>query len=196
MRRGHALAWLVTVPIALIGVASAHALANLAFGSPEEAGELFAAPDSGSGLVPVLAALALGLVAVGLAGRIAAAEVPRRTRAVALPFAALPPVGFLALELLEGLLHRGVVPWSSLLGATFLVGLFLQLPFAVAGYLAARGLLRAAEELRRLVRQPPPSLPASAPRALAPAGEPDPRVAERGCSRLGRAPPAVRLAST
>jgi hypothetical protein len=181
--RGRAFAWLVTVPIALVGVALAHAVANAAFGSPAEAGELFASPASGSGLVPLLAAVAFALVLVGSTGA-------TRVGSVALPFAALPPVAFVALESFEALEHD-----APLLGKTFGLGLILQLPFALAGYLLARVLLRAAQALRRFVRARPPRAAGAAPRQLLSLVEERPSLAPlHSCSR-GRAPPVVSLAS-
>src|SRR5262245_40216701 len=136
MRRG--VAWLVTVPIALAGVVAAHSLANVALGSPEGAGELFASGESGRGLLPLVGAFAAGLVVLGLAGQVMAPSgKSERGGLVALPFACLPPFAFAALELIEA--H---VPFGggvgSVLNPTFALGLALQLPFALCGYLVAR----------------------------------------------------------
>jgi len=106
-------AWLVTLPIALIGLEIAHAIANAAFGSPAAEGEVFASPASGAQLVPMLLALALALIVVGLVARTAGWWwSPRRARSLALPFACLAPTGFVLLELVEGLLHEGAVSWA------------------------------------------------------------------------------------
>jgi hypothetical protein len=150
--------WLVSLPIVLAGIEAAHALANASFGSPAGEGELFAAERSGSELLPLVAALALGSVLLGLAARVLerAGALPGRR---ALPFACLPPVAFVLLELLEGLLHDGIVPLGAPLEPTFICGLVLQLPFAVAGYAVARALLRLGDRVRRLVAARPPAPP-------------------------------------
>ncbi len=195
MRRG--AAWLVTLPIALVGVEAGHALANAAFGAPAEAGELFASGESGAGLVPVLAALALGLLLLGLGGRVAGSWwLPRRARSVALPFACLPPVVFVLLELVEGTLHSGPLSWSWLYEPTFFAGLVLQLPFALAGYLLALGLLRLSDGIRSLVVRRRCARPLASPPALssAPCDE-RPRVLRRSWAHSGRAPPAALVAS-
>jgi hypothetical protein len=184
----------VTAPIALAGITAAHAIANTLFGSPEGPGELFAAGTSG--LVPLAAALALLLLLLGLAGRVAGVRWSAvRGRAGTLPFACLSPVVFIALEVVEGLLHRGVVPWHDAPEPTFLVGLLLQLPFALAGYLTARALLRVSDRLRLLiVRRRIPRVATSV--LAAPRAEHEPRRAgHQGSPSLGRAPPAARVAS-
>ncbi len=179
------LTWLVTLPLALAGIEAAHALANAAFGSPTEGEELFASARSGAGLLPLAGALALAAVLVGLAGRAAR---PGGTRPPALPFALLPPLGFLLLELLESLLHSGTPPAPS---ATLLAGLALQAPFALAGYLAARALLRLGERAGRLLAQARPApfrlALAAPPRELL---ERRPSASRRPHARSGRAPPA------
>lgn len=148
--RKHAV-WLVTLPVALVGIEAAHALANAAFGAPGS--EVLASEGSGAGLIPLLAALALAAVLAGLAGRVADLWwAPRSSRAIALPFVLLPPLGFVVLELGEAL-ARSPIEWEELLEPTFLVGLALQLPVALVGYLLARALLRLTDEVRQLVRR-------------------------------------------
>lgn len=148
--RKHAV-WLVTLPVALVGIEAAHALANAAFGAPDS--EVLASGASGAGLIPLLAALLLAAVLCGLGGRVAGLWwAPRRSRAVALPFLLLPPLGFVVLELGEAL-TKSPIEWHELLEPTFLVGLALQLPVALAGYLLARALLRLSDEVRDLVRR-------------------------------------------
>jgi hypothetical protein len=195
VRRG--AAWLVTLPIALIGIEAAHAFANAAFGSPEEAGEIFASAASGAELVPVLSALALGLVLLGLGGRVAGRWwLPRGARSLALPFACLPPVAFLLLELVEALSHRGHVPADLGFEPAFLAGLALQIPFALTGYLVARLLLRLSDGVRGLIVRWRPAPPLERPRALpSPPRDDPPRRARRGGAHLGRAPPVGLLLS-
>lgn len=178
------LTWPVTLPVALAGVEAAHALANAAFGSPAEGAELFATAGSGAGLIPLAGALALASVLAGLVGR---ASRPAGGRTPALPFALLPPLGFLLLELLESLLHSGSLPAAS---ATLLAGLALQAPFALASYLVARALLRLGDRAGRLLaqRRPAPFRLAlgAPPRELL---ERRPSSSRRPHAGSGRAPP-------
>jgi len=195
VRRG--AAWLVTLPIALVGIEAAHAFANAAFGSPEGDGEIFASAASGAELVPVLSALALALVLLGLGGRVVGRWwLPRRARSLALPFGCLPPVAFVLLELVEALSHRGDVPADHLLEPAFLAGMLLQIPFALTGYLVARLLLRLSDGVRTLILRRRAAPPFEQPCALPslPHGDP-PRRARRGGAHLGRTPPIGLLVS-
>lgn len=121
----------------MIGAEAAHAAANAVFGAPlEDEAELFSSGGFGLELVPLLSAVALGAVLLGLAAQVAGRQAARRW--TALPFACLPPVMFALQEHLEALLHTGAFPAGTMLEPTFFPGLAMQLPFALAGYLAAR----------------------------------------------------------
>jgi len=61
--------------------------------------------------------------------------------------AALPPLVFVAQELLERYLHEGHVHWQVLLSAPFLLGLLAQIPFALLAAAVAYALGRVAERL-------------------------------------------------
>jgi hypothetical protein len=146
------LAWLVTLPVAVIGCEAAHALANVVLGSPTgEAGELFQGGGPGAGLGPLLASLSLVVVALALAGRAAGAWTTHRVVAARLPFALLAPVLFIVQEHVETALHTGAIPFDTVLEPTFLPGLVIQIPFALAGYAIARILIRLADGVRALV---------------------------------------------
>lgn len=67
-------------------------------------------------------------------------------------FAVAPPLAFAVLEHVERLVAHGAVPYGTALEATFLVGLALQLPFAVAAFGLLRGLQRLGHELGRVLR--------------------------------------------
>jgi hypothetical protein len=69
-------------------------------------------------------------------------------------FALVAPLTFACQEIFERLLHDGTVSWSALTEKTFLTGLALQLPFALAACLLARALLRAAHELGTILGTP------------------------------------------
>ncbi len=183
------------MPIAVTGIAAAHAAANAAFGSPEGPGEVFASAASGAELLPLLSAFTVALALLGLGGRIAGIWwVPRHARSVAVPFACLPPVAFVLLELAEALLHRGSIPSASLLEPTFLLGLVLQFPFAFAGYVAARLLLRLSDRVGRLVARVPAAAPFALLRILPRRpGDEASRSLRTGSPSLGRAPPLAPL---
>lgn len=193
MRKG--TAWLVSFPIALIGLLAAHAVANAAVGSPEGAGEVFASAASGAELVPVLAALVAGAILLGVIGRVAGRWcLTAGGGSLALPFALLPPLGFVLLELGEKLAHSGVDAGPAH-GPTFLVGLALQLPFALAGYLAARVLLRLSDSVRALIARRRPLRFARPLAALRVPCDAPPPPERRGAGHSGRAPPAFVAAS-
>jgi len=192
--RKHAV-WLVTLPVALVGIEAAHALANALFGAP--ASEVLESAESGAGLIPVLATLALAPLLCGLVGRVVGLwSTPRGSRAVVLPFVLLPPLGFVLLEVGEALVHPPV-EWEELAGPTFLVGLALQVPVALVGYLLARALLRLSDEVRDLVRRAAPR-PARATEfscTTFPADDPLRRFLVSSAG-LARAPPLSALGSS
>jgi hypothetical protein len=189
MRRG--AAWGLALPLALVGSQAAHAVAY-ALVYPQartRALTLFATGHAYLSYVPVLLAAAGAAAAVALAVTALDAAVGRPVRDVpAWAFALVPPAGFAIQELLELSLHTGTLGWRAVLAPTFLPGLLLQLPFALAAYVAARLLLRAAERAGS----------AFAPQAVAPAAEPvlagrPSTLAARlaAASRHSRAPPRV-----
>lgn len=118
----------------------------------------------------------------------------RRVRRLAPPlwlFALLPPVGFAVQEHLERLLHTGALPYGASLETVFLVGILLQLPFALAAYLAARAFVSlavaVAARLRAVYRPRLVSLAITVPVALRLTV---PRGLVLSGSLGGRAPPA------
>jgi hypothetical protein len=183
------LALLVALPLALIGVEFGHMIANAVFGAPK--GEIFASPTSGEGLLVPALALAAASIVVGLAARIAGhSSGERDTRVLGTVFAVLPPIAFTCLEATEGILHGGLVPWHEFARPTFLLGLVLQAPFAVAAYVLSRAVLRLGDAVRVALRAavPPVCWPIETARPEPADDRLRPRVA-RGIAR-GRAPPA------
>ena len=153
MRRG--LAWALTLPLVLLGTQAAHALAyKLVY--PQA--QLHVLRATGHGYL-AYAPLALALAgAVALAALcVAAVDAARGRPARELPawaFALLPPAMFGVQEVLELSLHTGTFGWRALVAPTFVPGLLLQLPIALAAYVAARLLLRTAERVGRALAQP------------------------------------------
>lgn len=125
-----ALAWAIVPPLVAVGVECAHALAYALLGVPAgPAHEYLAhAPH-------VLAvSLLLGLACAG-GGR-------RPAQPSLLPVLALALGLFALQEHVERLAHAGHLPFL-LASPLFLLGLALQLPFALAAWLVARWLLAA-----------------------------------------------------
>jgi hypothetical protein len=139
------LAWTITLPLTAAGVLCAHALAYAALGEP--LGSTHAYLEHAPQLLAVLVSVALAALVFETRGA---------TRP-AWPFAAFALTVFAAQEHAERLVHSGDLPWLATRPA-FLLGLALQVPFALAAWLTARSLLR----VRATARPRPPALPALA----------------------------------
>jgi hypothetical protein len=176
MRRRALLA--LSLPVAAGGCLAGHAVAYALVGSsPADRrahGYLAFAPQF------VAVCLALVAVALGLrvTGRLSGRLSPW-------PFAVLPPLAFSAQELIERLVAG--LPAHSVLEPAVWVGLAAQVPVALLAFLAARALLRVADEAARALVVHPTLrlrlLPHAAPAVIAPA-----RI-RPAFDRLGRAPP-------
>lgn len=137
-------AWLVALPVATASWLNAHCLAFVLV--PPAGGDGMHHHAEGGhayfGSTPVLIAalltvLAAGLVLCvgeGLRGRTGGLGPP------ALLFGLLPPLGFVVQEHFEHLVRSGSLSATLIAEPTFLAGLALQLPFAVAALLLCRGL--------------------------------------------------------
>jgi hypothetical protein len=99
--------------------------------------------------LPLVAGMLAAILLAGLMVRVGSARGPHGVSVRAWPLLLLPPLGFTLQEQLERFLHSGVLPLTAVLEPTFLVGLALQLPFALAAWACARALLTVAERLRR-----------------------------------------------
>ena len=146
-----AVAWLLSIPLMLGGTEVAHWLAfRLVYPDAWERSQVL--QQTGHGYfswLPLLGGIgaALLLSALFLHGRNVRDGRGRQVAQLRLAqFAALPPLAFALQEHLERLIHDGTLA-GVVLEPTFLLGLLLQLPFAVAAYLVARLLLRAAERM-------------------------------------------------
>jgi hypothetical protein len=149
--------WLITLPLAIVGSQVAHAAGyRLATGDGELAQAL---ASSGHGYL-AYAPLALGVCAAfvvlalvrELVGALAGDE--RASRPSALVFSVLAPAIFVAQEHFERLAHDGVFPASLLVEKTFLLGLALQMPFALVAYALARLLLATTRAVAELLAAP------------------------------------------
>jgi hypothetical protein len=125
--------WLVVSPVLAGGVLVAHSLAYRLTGTPTEPFHSYLEHVPQILLLTTLAGLALG----GLGPRLQA------------PVAAFPVVAlttFAAQEHVERLVHSAGMPFL-LTTPAFLVGLVLQIPFALAAWVLARWLLGAVRAL-------------------------------------------------
>jgi len=172
------LAWLVTVPLLLASSQFAHVLAYR-WVYPEAHLRVQALLATGHGYMSRLPLVLGAAGAIALLALAAAAGDAARGRPVrdlpAWAFALLPPVAFVLQEFLELSLHLGRPAWHVAAAPTFAPGLVLQLPFALAAYVIARLLLRAAERIGRAfaaVPRPnvvvPPGTPATVSACSAP----------------------------
>jgi hypothetical protein len=141
--------WLVTLPLAVAGTQLAHAIAyRLAVPEANErAHELSATGHGYMAYLPL--ALAIGAVLVTYAFVSEVLRLTRSTKRIAMGpqawhFAIVAPALFACQEHFERLFHGGAFPGDTALDASFIVGLLLQLPFALAAYGLSRLLLQAA----------------------------------------------------
>ncbi len=183
---------LVALPLAVAGSLVAHELAYRVVGGGH-AHDLLA--ETGHGYLehlPAGAMLGLAVLVVGLVA--AAAGRARSVRTLPAWVVGLVPFAVFAVqEHLERWVHTGEWPWGAVLEATFLVGVVLQVPFAVVAWALARVLLRAVALLvgsglparRRFGR------PRMCGVRAEPARSPRAPLAERGAPR---GPPVVSFA--
>jgi hypothetical protein len=195
--RRERLAWLVTLPIAVVGCEAAHAVTNATLGTADgDTGALSLGTGRDVELLTLIASLAAVSVVLGLVGRAAGAWSTHRTAAARLPFALFAPAAFVLQEHLETLLHTGAAPFGTALHATFLAGLLVQIPFALAGYAIARALVRLADGVRALIeRRRRPARSGGASQTPRPAYRTPPRSEAHSWAHSGRAPPRAAAAS-
>lgn len=153
-RAGHRLAWLLSLGLAAAGGLAAHGLAyRLAEPHAGERERLLEKTGHGYLDLGLLVSLCVMLIVVGFAGRVLASAGRPGPPSLWL-FALAPPIGFAFLEHAERLLHQDAL-LDTAFEPTFLVGLLLQVPFALAALLAARALLAAADAVAREIESPP-----------------------------------------
>jgi hypothetical protein len=166
MKRG--APWLVSVPFMAAGCLAAHSLAYHLVSNPRERHGYLA-------FAPLFLGVLGGLAIVGAVRR-------GRTHSPVF-FALLPPLAFTVQEHAERLQLVATEP-------AFLVGLALQLPFALAALVAARAFLGLADLVTEALATRPQVL--RAPALPAPARGPDaPCAMLLSGPRSSRAPPAV-----
>ena len=154
------LAWVLSLGLLAAGWAMAHGVAyRIVVPDGLERRQLLEATGH-SYLDPApVFSLCLTLVALGLVACLLSrdAKGPVRNPSPWL-VASLPLLGFAVQEHLERFIHDGQVPFTAALEPTFVIGLLLQLPFALAALLFARALLTFAATFVRALRARPAAL--------------------------------------
>jgi hypothetical protein len=160
------LAWVFSFALAGLGGLVAHALTyRVVDADAGHAGPLHAnhhqhdagtgALAGGSHLTTCVALCGSILVVALLAAAVHRAGGGPSVRLPVWVFALVPPIGFALQEHLEWAIGRGSVPYAAALGVSLAVGLLLQVPFALAAYVAARILLALADALVEGLRASP-----------------------------------------
>jgi apolipoprotein N-acyltransferase len=179
--------WLVMLPLVVAGTEGGASLVDQFAPREYEGAELFSRTNESHALL--LPAAALGVAALLLAVWACTAAAPARMRLPRWVFACLPPLVFFVQEHVEHLISHGA-PWTLAADPTFVAGLCLQLPFALAAYLVARLLVAAAAAIaRRRTAAPPVAAPPVV--CFAPAPAPFARLRLAGTRRLTRGPPRL-----
>ncbi len=154
--RSRLFAWLLTVSLAVVGSQVAHVVTyRLVAPNADQRAQLLA--DTGHAYManlPLGLALCTVVAFLALVGQASGVRAGRASGLAAWHFALIAPLVFCCQEHFERLIHDGSFPWDTALQRRFLVGLALQLPFALAAYLLARLLLRAAAAVTALLRRP------------------------------------------
>ena len=136
----HRIAWLSTAPLMLAGILAGHAAGyRLAYSDPHaRADALGHSGHSYFAYLPFALAICAGVLLTGFAlHAISGFRGEPRGPAASPVIVLLPPIAFVAQEVTERLLHTGQIPWTIALQPAFLIGLALQLPFALAALLLA-----------------------------------------------------------
>jgi hypothetical protein len=169
-----------SLPLAAAGTLAGHAVGYAVVGSSRQDAMI----HGYLGYAPQFLAICVALVAFSLALRITGRL---HGRPAAWPFALVPPLAFGAQELIERLVAG--LPAHAVFEPAVYVGLAAQAPVALLAYLAARALLRVADEATEALAAPRISL--AVPQVAVPFPAPlgALRVAELAYGRLGRAPP-------
>lgn len=177
-------AWLLTLPILLLGETAGHAVAARLFDPDDARHRLFD-----------LAFVAVALAALSLAALAWRAATSSPSQSHPLPswrLAALPALAFLAQEHLESYVAHGHVGWLTAVEPAVLAGFGLQLGIGAAALWLARSLLRAADHLGwSLSRRAARAGVARSRTAAWPVEAVPARLAALASRQAGRAPPAA-----
>lgn len=142
----HTVAWLVALPLAAAGIVLTRSLVPPPTG---HAAHEHSAPPAQSVLAFLCSApfLLSASAILGLILAVRLVQTRRGLRSSAWPFAVLVPLGFLFHHHFEHLVGNPTAALGAPLGPELLLGLVLQLPFALLAYIVATALLRVADKL-------------------------------------------------
>jgi hypothetical protein len=154
-------AGVIAIPLAIASWLGAHCLAYWLV-SPGAEHRMGMHAEHGHAWLGYTPALAIWGLAVVVAGLVLCAGAGLRGHRPSSPplwhFAILPPVGFVVQEHAERLIGSGSIPADLVLEPTFLLGLALQLPFALAALLLTRALYAISFGLGRAVADSTPAI--------------------------------------
>jgi hypothetical protein len=140
---GRVAAGVIAIPLAIASWLGAHCLAYWLVppGSEQQMGMHAEHGHAWLGYSPAVAIWGLAFVIAGLVLCVSAGlRGGRSTRPPVRIFALLPPAGFAVQEHAERLIASGSIPNDLIVEPTFLLGLALQLPFALMALLLTRAL--------------------------------------------------------
>ncbi len=178
----------------LAGLLAAHTLGyRLAISDPHARADALA--HSGHdyfSYVPFALTVCLGVLLVGLAMQALSAFRGESRRPATSPLIVLlSPAAFMAQEFIERFAHTGQVSLTTVIQPAFLIGLALQLPFALAALLLAWALDSAARTVgHALASAPRPTFHVFVPAPVHISAAPRPAGLARGYGE--RAPPLLR----
>ena len=153
------LPWLLALPVMAAGSLAAHSLSYLftSARAAEYGGEASERAGTGSASYLVLfLGLLVAMTVVGAGARLLLARRRGRRGLEHSPwlFFVLPPLAFASQEFVERVLRAEAFPFHAALEPRFLLGLALQLPFALLALFVARALSRVVERLVRALARP------------------------------------------
>jgi hypothetical protein len=190
------IAWALAASLAALGSLWAHEL-TYRLVAPSHSAYASLLARTGHGYLdhaPLLIGILLAAVALSLfRACLDGARARRPGPAPGWLFAILPVLGFALQEHLERLLHDGAFPLGAGLEPTFVLGVVLQLPFALAALVVARALLGAARELGQALARltaRSPSWPRPPRAAFPPSLADRPRAVAAALGYGGRGPPS------
>jgi hypothetical protein len=172
----------LSLPLGASGCLAGHAIGYALVGARAEDAHI----HGYLGYAPEFLAICLAVIALSLARRLTG-RLPGCP--AAWPFALVPPLAFLAQELIERLADG--LPAHAVLEAPVYAGLAAQLPVAVIAYLAACALLRVTDAAARALGRLPVVKPRPLP-LLFPALVVEHPRASLAFDHMGRAPPGNR----
>ena len=188
---GRLSAWLAALGLLTLGSLTAHSLAYRIVepGEPARADLLQSTGHAYLAAAPLIAGTGLALALAALLSLVVRARRGAADPPPGWPLALMPPVGFVVQEQLERALAGADWGLAAALEPTFLVGLALQIPFALVALALARRLTETAVALGRSLVVAPPK---ARPEPLAPIPD-ETLLVPQGTVALGyagRAPPS------